>query len=307
VDLESAAVELYGASPDEFVSRRTALAAEARAARDRPLAKAIGQLRRPTRSAWLVNLLVRESPGEVTDLLELGAELQEAQRQRSGPDLRRLSQQRQAALNALTRRAGALATEHGHAATDASLQEVSQTLQAALADRSIAALVRIGRVVQPASYGGFGPMEFPVDAAAEPISATAEDATRQQADEATRQQADEATRQQADEATRQEAEDPARNRAKEAVQQANQELERAKQEAALAEADADQATVAADDCADRVERLRAQLQEAESSERAAADAARAARKRYQQALQGVHSAQQAAAAAQQSLDALTGS
>jgi hypothetical protein len=298
VDLESLAMELYGAPPDEFVSRRTALVAEARAAGDRPLAKAIGQLRRPTRSAWLVNLLVHESPEEVTDLLDLGAELQEAQRQRSGPDLRRLSQQRQTALNALTRRAGALAIEHGHAVTDASLQEVSQTLQAALADPSVAALVRIGRVVQPASYGGFGPMAFLDDAAAEPIPSTADDAPCRGTEEASRRETEEASRR--------ETEDPALNRAKEAVQQANQELERAKQEAAAAEVDADQATSAADDCADRVERLRTQLKEAESSERAAAESARAARKRYQQSTKLVDASQQAAAAAQQALDALTG-
>ena len=59
MDLEQAADELYAVSPDDFIAQRTALVGEARAANDRALAKEIGQLRRPTRSAWLVNILAR--------------------------------------------------------------------------------------------------------------------------------------------------------------------------------------------------------------------------------------------------------
>ena len=73
MDLETAANELYALSPDEFVDHRQQLVAEARKAGDRTLATQIGKLRRPTRSAWLINLLARQEPDEVTALLELGA------------------------------------------------------------------------------------------------------------------------------------------------------------------------------------------------------------------------------------------
>ena len=44
MDLDAAADELYGVDPDAFVPTRTRLVAEARAAKDRPLAMAIGAL-----------------------------------------------------------------------------------------------------------------------------------------------------------------------------------------------------------------------------------------------------------------------
>lgn len=135
---------------------RTARAAEARAAGDRALVKSIGALRKPTRSAWLVNLLAREAADELVGLLGIGAALRQAQAEHSGPDLRRLSQERHKAIEALARRASAIGAQHGYEATEAGRQEVSQTLQAALAEDSAAEVVRAGRVTQSLTYGGFG-------------------------------------------------------------------------------------------------------------------------------------------------------
>ncbi|HET9648748.1 MAG TPA: hypothetical protein VFP34_11005 [Microlunatus sp.] len=159
VDLETAVDQVYAAAPEDFMAVRTALVAEARQARDRELAKAIGALRKPTRSAWLVNLLARESTAEMAALLDLGAALREAQAQLSGPELRRLSGQRQAVVRELVRRAGELSAVHGHRATDAQLQEVGQHLQAALGDPALADDVRRGRVAQIVTVGGFGMWE----------------------------------------------------------------------------------------------------------------------------------------------------
>ena len=156
VDLAAAKDELYAGSPDDFIERRKALAAEARAAKDRPLATAIGRLRRPTRSAWLVNLYAREASDEVAALLELGAALQAAQSQLAAAELRRLSGERQKTLTAATRRAVALGEARGYAATEAVRQEVAQTLQAALADPNVADDVRAGTVTEAHAYGGFG-------------------------------------------------------------------------------------------------------------------------------------------------------
>ena len=97
MDLDQAADELYAVSPDDFMARRTALVGEARAAGDRPLAKEIGQLRKPTRSAWLVNLLARAEGKKITELLELGTALQRAQQRMEGDELRRLSKERRTA------------------------------------------------------------------------------------------------------------------------------------------------------------------------------------------------------------------
>lgn len=276
--------ELYAESPDEFVDRRKKRADEARAAKDRPLVKAIGQLRRPTRSSWMVNLLARESPEDVRRLLELGAALGAAQRRASGPDLRRLSKERQTTLDALTRRATQLAAAHGHTATEASRQEVSQTLQAALADSSVAELVRTGRVVQPATYGGFGPIGlFAVPDLPEADAVTTTTSTP---DEPVEEPP---------------AEDPALVRARETLGAAEDELDRVQDEAAQAEQAADRATERADELADRVEALRAQLEDAEAQERTARAAARAARKELQARQQSASAAEEAVAAARQAL------
>ena len=75
-DLAAAAVdELYGADPESFTERRTELAAAARDAGDRAAAKAIAALRRPTRAAWVVNLLSRTDPSGPAKLAELGVDV----------------------------------------------------------------------------------------------------------------------------------------------------------------------------------------------------------------------------------------
>lgn len=275
--------ELYAASPDDFVERRNQRVAEARAAGNRPLAKSIGQLRRPTRSAWMVNLLCRESPDDVQQLLDLGPALAEAQQRGSGDDLRRLSGARHAAMDALVRRAVVLAATSGHVATEASRQEVTQTLQAALAEPAVAELVRTGRVSQPASYGGFGPMLLsPAEVA--PAAAVPQPKPTGGAGEAEPS-----------------VDDLARGQAAAEVRAAADALAAAEQEATDATDDAQAATQQADELAEAVAALRDQLEQAESEERAASEAARAARQRAQQHQQLVRDAQRDLAEAQQAL------
>lgn len=157
MELDQVARELYDGSPEDFVELRKTRAAEARAAGDRDLAKQIAALRRPTRSAWIVNLLSSQAADELGGLLDLGAALADAQQRLSGNDLRQLSRQRGAAISALVRRGSQLAQVRGHRPSEATLREVTDTLQAALSDPGVAEIVRQGRLTQPQSYGGFGP------------------------------------------------------------------------------------------------------------------------------------------------------
>ena len=157
MDLDEAADELYAISPDDFMARRTALAKQAKEAGEKLLAKQITALRKPTRSAWLVNLVARAEPDRLAELVELGDALQQAQQAMDGDALRRLSRDRRTMIDTLARRAGELGREEGHPPADGALQEVSQTLQAALGDPAVAELVQAGRLHQSLSYGGFGP------------------------------------------------------------------------------------------------------------------------------------------------------
>jgi hypothetical protein len=284
VDLETAANEVYALSPDEFVERRQQLVAEARKEGDRQLATQIGKLRRPTRSAWLINLLARQEPEELTALLELGAALQDAQQRMAGDELRQLSAQRRKTVDALARRAIELGREHGYSAPDGAIQEASQTLQTALGDPEIAELVRSGRLNQAVTYGGFGPTDLASAFGAPPTKAPSRPEKQPAAAPAR-------------------APDPKQRReAEKAAAKARERAAATRKAAESAESEAEAATQHADEQADRVESLRSQLRQAESAEREAREAARAARKHFQELRQAALSAEQDATAAGQALE-----
>ncbi|MFF4241654.1 hypothetical protein ACFYYL_37820 [Actinomadura geliboluensis] len=160
MDFSSAADELYGVPPARFVETRKRLAREAKDAGDAALAKRIGALRRPTLSAWAVNLLSRSAAGELGRLLDVGAELRSAWG--AGGGLRDLEQRRAGLVASLVRTAGDLAAEAGGDLREQAVREVEDTLQAATVDAEIADDVRAGRLAQPRSHTGFVPAGFPM-------------------------------------------------------------------------------------------------------------------------------------------------
>ena len=155
-DLASAAEELYALSPGDFTAARDERVAQARTSGNRDLARAIGALRRPTVSAWLVNQLVREAGDQVGELLALGESLRQAQKELAGEQVRELSVQRRRLVAALVAEAKRIAERDGRAAGPGVEREVEATLQAALADADAAAAVRAGCLASPLSYAGLG-------------------------------------------------------------------------------------------------------------------------------------------------------
>jgi hypothetical protein len=146
--LADAKAELYRADPDEFMSRRQELAARAREAGEPAVAKQIGALRKPTRSAWVVNRLVRADPDVTARLAELAAELRDAGL--DGGRIRELSAARARLVDELTRQA----FDDLPAPPAAVREEVTATLDAALADPEVAA--NLGTLVRAAHWAGFG-------------------------------------------------------------------------------------------------------------------------------------------------------
>jgi hypothetical protein len=157
-EADELAGELYLVPPARFVAARDELIRTARAAGNRELAGALQGLRRPTQSAWLVNLLTRHEPDAVQRLRGLGRELRRAQTQLDGAGLRTLSAQRQELIADLLDRARRLAAEAGFRPTDAVVSEVEATLYAALVDLAASSMVLSGRLVRPMAHSGFGPM-----------------------------------------------------------------------------------------------------------------------------------------------------
>ena len=155
-ELDEIVRELYVLPPTDFVAARNELVREAKAAGSREIAERLQHLRRPTRSAWLVNLLARDSAA-MRRLSSLGRELRDAQTELAHAELRNLAEQRRQLIADLLDQAQAYADEAGLRLSPTVLSEVEATLQAALVDLAGALTVRNGRLVRPLSHSGFGP------------------------------------------------------------------------------------------------------------------------------------------------------
>jgi hypothetical protein len=148
--LADAKAKLYQADPDDFMPRRQELAARAREAGEAAEAKQIAALRKPTRSAWVVNRLVRRDPEVTARLGRLAAELRQAGPAADGGRIRELTAARSALVDELTRQAFA----DLDAPPAAVREQVTATLDAALADPEVAA--NLGTLVRAAHWAGFG-------------------------------------------------------------------------------------------------------------------------------------------------------
>jgi hypothetical protein len=157
MDVDAVADELYGLPPGEFTATRDRRVTEARDDDDRDTAKAIAALRRPSTSAWLVNLLVRDDRNEAQSFVELGRSLRQAQEQLAGEEMRALSQQRRKLVTGLTGRARRLGGAAGQQVSGEVSRQVEETLSAVLADDDAAELFVAGRLTTALRHTGMGP------------------------------------------------------------------------------------------------------------------------------------------------------
>jgi hypothetical protein len=160
--LADAKAELYQGDPEEFMARRGELVAQAREAGQAGVAKQIGALRKPTRSAWVVNRLVRADPEVTARLAALAAELRGGGQVMDGARIRELTAARARLVDELTGQA----LDDFPAAPSALREEVTATFDAALADPEVAA--DLGTLVRAAHWAGFGLAPAPDGAPASP-------------------------------------------------------------------------------------------------------------------------------------------
>ncbi|GAB3589766.1 hypothetical protein GCM10027446_03050 [Angustibacter peucedani] len=179
MDLEAVVDELYGLPGADFTARRDEVVAQARAAKDTALVKAVRELRKPTASAALVNRLAREAADVLEDYLDLGERLRAAQSRLAGDQLRALGQERQRAAAALVKRAVALA---GGSVSATVQNEVDATLRAAVADPAAAQAVASGRLTRGLSYAGLGEVDITA-ATATPVTSRPRPAPEPEPDE----------------------------------------------------------------------------------------------------------------------------
>ena len=146
--------ELYSLVPEEFTAARNDRAKEAKTD-DRELGRRIGELRKPSPAAWILNRLVREQPDAVDELLDLGADLRDAQGAGDGKALTGLGSERRALVAGLLQHASRLADAAERPPSRAVLDEVEQTLIAGTVDAGAGDALRTGRLVRSLQAVGF--------------------------------------------------------------------------------------------------------------------------------------------------------
>jgi hypothetical protein len=157
--LAEEARELYLLPPSAFTAARNARRAELRAS-DRELADEVGALKRASPAAWLVSALAREEPERIDELVALGGELRAALENADREALARLADARRDALRSATDAAQQLADEHDVSASRAVLDDVAETLQAAMGDAAAESAVRSGLLVRALESSGFDAVDL---------------------------------------------------------------------------------------------------------------------------------------------------
>ena len=157
--LDEAADKLYGSGLDEFVSERTRLVKELRAAGNTDDATTLATSRKPTVAAWVLNQLARRERRDVDLLLDAGHRLREAQASAlSGADKRAFehaAKTQNEALRRLRGEAQRLLKEERSGASVSVLNQVEEALRAsAISQTGREALAR-GRFVEPMKAEGF--------------------------------------------------------------------------------------------------------------------------------------------------------
>jgi hypothetical protein len=151
-DVEQRIDALFGLPLDRFIAEREVLVKELRGIGDREAADRAKALRKPTVPAWALNQLARQDPRGVSDLLDLGARLRDAQRRAiSGGDagpLREATEERRAVVGRLARVAAEILQGTG-TGSGPHEDEITSTLEAAAADEEAAELLRAGRLERP--------------------------------------------------------------------------------------------------------------------------------------------------------------
>jgi hypothetical protein len=141
---------LYALPLDEFTSARNELEKRLRKDGQRDEAAEVKALRKPTVPAWALNQVARQRPDEVSDLIDAGRQVREAQDELlAGGDRKALdsagSTQREL-VRALVR-AAMEAGKQGGIATGAAFEEkVGATLRAAAADDEVGSQLVAGRL-----------------------------------------------------------------------------------------------------------------------------------------------------------------
>ncbi len=238
---------LFALPPEEFTAARNALARRLKQDDDAEAAERVRGLAKPTVPVWTINQLARNDPSAVRSLLAAGAALRKAQERaltgRGGSDALRTAQAKQRdAVRDLGDRARTLLDSSSHPATQAVLERIARTLEAAALDEESRPLLKAGRLaaeLEPAGFDSLAGFGIPPKGAA-PAAGDELAERRRQKEEARRR--------------KRELQEKVRDLERQATE-AEREAERAERAASEAREAADEAREAADAAAAELDDL----------------------------------------------------
>ena len=155
----AAAAELYAVPLADFVASRKALAAAAKVSGGPAAAAAVLALRKPTLTAWAMNLVPRGDAASLTGLIGLGARMRAAQSRLDTATLTSVRGERDAALTAYVGAVVTAAEGEGSTLSAAGRDEVRASAIAALADETAAQALVSGQLTRALAYSGFGEVD----------------------------------------------------------------------------------------------------------------------------------------------------
>jgi hypothetical protein len=272
--VDDVAGRLYGLPLEDFTRERDAAARELRKAKERDAAAVVAKLPKPTQAAWAANALTREHRDLVDELLEAGDVLRDAQQAAvagHGADaLRDAAAAERAAVEALMKVAKDL-KPGGRKPTEATLEKLKTTLEAAATDDDVRAALDRGRVVEDAEGAGAWGLLAGADAPAAPPRKPAKKrppkpASKQEAED--RRAVEERLREERERRQRLEAE---LREARAERRSRERELERAEKAADRAAGRLEAALAAAEEAREQADEAKAELEAARESASEARD------------------------------------
>jgi hypothetical protein len=170
-DIEQELDELYGLPLEEWTRARNDLASRLKKAHQTEQAEAVRKLRKPSVVAWAVNQLARREGSSIDALLEAGERLRKAQEEALGghggaAEVNAAARAEREVVRGLVASARAILEEAGNAATQPTLERLSQTLRAAAVDDAGRGLLAHGRLDEELKGIGFGTLSAVSPAAA---------------------------------------------------------------------------------------------------------------------------------------------
>ncbi len=153
MNLPESAEVLFELPPEDFTAERDRIAKDLKKQGEDESAAVVKALKRPSVTAYALNLVARQHAGLVDDLLKADEDLRGA-RSRGAMDDAKAA--RQKAISAITSKATSILGDQDRPITAQVRERLTETLLAVATDDETRAGLKAGRLLREAEGGGFG-------------------------------------------------------------------------------------------------------------------------------------------------------